>query len=376
MDQATHTVYVATFSDIAVFDANTCNATVQSGCANMGSLPADALGNGPNGFEIDSANGTLYTANYDETISAWDLAGCNASDLATCASQTPGTVSPYPDANAFGTALWLVVDAPLHSVYVVYQEDDALAVVDTNVCNGSDLAGCATLHPQFVRTGAGPEGVDLDPQTQTLYTANEIDNDVSVINAATCNAQLTSGCRQPPTAMPVPLSTFSIEGLAADPAVNTLYAITPGNTVSMVNTSTCNRSAQTGCASTPAQVAVGSGPVALAIDPVTNTVYVSNFGSGTVPGTVTVIDASTCNATDQAGCATVETLKLPNGTGSYLSIDAATNTVYVAARPDGGPIPCMYSTVPLAMPPRQLVATRCQPPYPWAVRGAPQATQR
>ena len=107
----------------------------------------------------------------------------------------------------------------------------------------------------------------------------------------------------------------------------------------MVNTSTCNRSAQTGCANTPAQVAVGSGPVALAIDPVTNTVYVSNFGSGTVPGTVTVIDASTCNATDQAGCATVETLKLPNGTGSYLSIDAATNTVYVAARPDSGADP-------------------------------------
>ena len=99
-----------------------------------------------------------------------------------------------------GLAIWLVVDAPLHSVYVAYQQDDALAVVDTNVCNGSDLAGCATLHPPFARTGAGPEAVDLDPQTQTLYTANEIDNDVSVINAATCNAQVTSGCRQLPHA--------------------------------------------------------------------------------------------------------------------------------------------------------------------------------
>jgi DNA-binding beta-propeller fold protein YncE len=337
VDQGTHTVYVATGSDIAVFDANTCNATVQSGCANMGALPGDAFGDGPSGFEIDPGNDTLYTANFDETISAWDLAGCNASDLASCATQSPGTVSPYPDANIFGVAIWLAVDAPLHSVYVAYQEDDALAVVDTNLCNGSDLAGCATLHPQFVRTGAGPEAVDLDPLTQTLYTANEIDNDVSVINAATCNAQITSGCRQPPTSLPVQLSTFSIEGVAADPAVNTLYAVTPGNTVSMVNTATCNKSSAIGCANAPAQVAVGSGPLALAVDPATNTVYVSNFGSASVPGTVSVIDASTCNATDQAGCATVGTLKLPNGTGSYLSIDAATHTIYVAARTDNGP---------------------------------------
>ncbi|MGD0810886.1 MAG: hypothetical protein ABSA91_14445, partial [Acidimicrobiales bacterium] len=297
VDEATHTVYVATYFDIAVFDAGTCDATVQSGCANIGTLPGDAFGDGPSGFEIDSANGTLYSANGDETISAWDLAGCNASNLANCATQTPGTVTPYPDANAFGLAIWLVVDAPLHSVYVAYQQDDALAVVDTNVCNGSDLAGCATIHPQFARTGAGPEAVDLDPQTQTLYTANEIDNDVSVINAATCNAQVTSGCREVPAQLPVPLSTFSLEGIAADPAVNTLYAVTPGNTVSMVNTATCNKSALSGCASPPAQVAVGDGPVTLAIDPVTNTVYVSNFGSGSAPGTVSVIDASTCNAT-------------------------------------------------------------------------------
>jgi DNA-binding beta-propeller fold protein YncE len=339
VDQATHTVYVATFSDIAVFDANTCNATAQSGCANVGTLPADAFKNGPNGFGIDPQNDTLYTANYDDTISAWDLAGCNASDLASCAGQTPGAVSPYPNPTAFGVALWLVVDAPLHSVYVVYQQDDALGVVDTNVCNGSDLAGCATLHLQFARTGGGPEAVDLDPLTQTLYTANEIDNDVSVINAATCNAQVTSGCRQPPTALPVPLSTFSLEGIAADPAVNTLYAVTPGNTVSMVNTATCNRSAMVGCAATPAQVAVGSGPGALAIDPVTNTVYVSNFGSASTPGTVSVIDASTCNAADQVGCAAVGTLQLPYGNGSYMSIDVATDTIYVAARADSGPDP-------------------------------------
>ena len=37
--------------------------------------------------------------------------------------------------------------------------------------------------------------VRLDPQTQTLYTANAVDGDVSVIDPTRCDAQNTSGCR-------------------------------------------------------------------------------------------------------------------------------------------------------------------------------------
>ena len=123
-----------------------------------------------------------------------------------------------------------------------------MAVVDTNVCNASDLTACATLHPPDASTGAQPESVVLDQQTQTLYAANEIDNDVSVIDAARCNAEVTSGCRQAPTSVPVPGGIFTVKGLAADPAVNTLYAITQGNAVAMVNTATCNRNELAGCA--------------------------------------------------------------------------------------------------------------------------------
>jgi DNA-binding beta-propeller fold protein YncE len=92
-DQETHTIYVATYADIAVFDANTCNATVQSGCTTQGTLNADPDGDGPNGIEVDTANDTLYAADYDNTIAAWDLATCNASDLALCTTQTPGIVT-------------------------------------------------------------------------------------------------------------------------------------------------------------------------------------------------------------------------------------------------------------------------------------------
>ena len=80
---------------------DTCDATIQSGCATHGHPAGDSFGDGPSGIEIDPHNDTLYTANGDETISAWDLARCNATDLAGCANQTPGTVTPFPDSNAW-----------------------------------------------------------------------------------------------------------------------------------------------------------------------------------------------------------------------------------------------------------------------------------
>jgi YVTN family beta-propeller protein len=320
VDQFSHTVYVGTVTATSVFDANTCNATVQSGCATIGMLPGGPAG-GPNGFAVDDANGTLYTADYGNTISAFDMGDCDASDLAGCATDTPGTVTPFPFGLNNEAALYIAVDVPLHSVYVTFQRDDALMVVDTNVCNGSHPAACTTLNPLVARTGAQPEGVVLDPQTQTLYTANVTDDDVSVIDATRCNARVTTGCRHNPPAVAIPAG-----GLAADAGVNTLYAAEPNsNAVSLVNTRTCNSYA-VGCAGTAAQVTVGGYPVADAVNPLTHTVYVANRSSDTV----SVIDAATCNATDSAGCASVSTLQVPGGSPDDIIVDAATDTVYVA----------------------------------------------
>jgi DNA-binding beta-propeller fold protein YncE len=322
VDQATHTVYVGTTAATTAFDANTCNATVQSGCGTLGTLPGGPAG-GPNGFGVDDANHTLYTADYGNTISAFDTRDCDASDLSGCASDTPGTVMPFPAGTNNDAALYVAVDVALHSVYVTFQRDDALMVVNTNVCNGGNPAGCNTFVPRAAATGAQPEGVILDSQTQTLYTANATDNDVSVIDATRCNAQVTSGCRQIPPAVDIPAS-----GLAADAPVNTLYAAT-NDAVSMVNTRTCNSVTPKGCAAAPPQLSDAAGPVAAAVNPLTHTVYVSNYGTSTT-GTVSVIDADTCNATDSTGCGSVHTLTVPGGNPADIKVDAATDTIYVA----------------------------------------------
>ncbi len=334
-DQATHTVYVTTIGSDAqngwsVFDANTCNATVQSGCGSIGSLIGDH--SGPNDGELDQANDTLYTANYDNTISAFDLADCNASDLSGCATDAPGTVTPGPDPGFGEHALYLAVDQSLHSVYVSYQMDAELVVVDTSICNGAHLAACATLDPSTIHTGAGPQGVVLDPSTQTLYTANEIDNDISVIDARACNAETTRGCRHPAPSVSIPFPG----PLATDEAVHTAYVTAGTDTVAMINTKGCNAYRLAGCAQTPPQFTAGDYGAGVTVDRRTHTVYIANSGAGST-GTVSVINDRTCNASDQAGCAHLKTMEVPGGNPVGIAINPATGTVYVATNTASGP---------------------------------------
>jgi serine/threonine protein kinase, bacterial len=68
----------------------------------------------------------------------------------------------------------------------------------------------------------------------------------------------------------------------------------------------------------------------------THTVYVADFGSGKT-GTVSVLDARTCNATSTAGCAQRSTLKVPGGHPVGIAINAATGTLYVPTLTTHGP---------------------------------------
>ncbi len=275
VDLSTHTVYESVCGDpnlgcpagpngFSVFDASTCNATVQSGCDQLGTLPTAIP---PFGSQVDPANQTLYTANGDNTISAFDLRGCNAADLADCATDTPGTVMVAPS-EFFEVSIWLVLDAKLHTVYAVNQKDDTVSVIDTDICDGSHLSSCATLLPPTVHTGEDPESIALDPDTQTLYTANQVSNDVSVIDALRCNATITSGCREAPSAV----ALSGPGALAADRTVGTVYVATGTDALSMIDSQTCNAFRHDGCTSAPPMVSVGAFPQGIAVDSKTHTV--------------------------------------------------------------------------------------------------------
>lgn len=338
--RATHTAYVTICANnpfigcgagtdgVSVFDTSTCNATAQSGCDQLGTL--DDGGRSPNGDAVDAANNTLYVANGDNTVSAFDLRRCNASDLATCATDTPGVLSFPGPLRGFDVSLWVAVDAPEHSVYVSYLKDDSAIVVDAGVCNGSNPDGCGTLHPPVIHAGSEPEILTLDPRTQTLYTVNQLGNDVSVIDAARCNAQTTTGCRHLPPEVPI-----STRGLTADPGVATIYATSGANSVSMINTTQCSASHSSGCSQTPPTVTVGAFPKAVAVDPVTHTIYVADGGSGS-SGSVSLFDDRGCNATRETGCGNVSTLQVPDGNPVDIAVNALTDTLYVATITSNG----------------------------------------
>ena len=333
VNQATHTVYVATGPGVAALNARTCNARVLSGCGHIGML-ADPLAAaiGVTGVKADRANNTIYAANgATNTISAFDGRTCKAGNLAGCAAEKPGIVTVAPP-DFFEVAFWLVVDAPLHTVYVVNQKDDTLSAVDTKVCMGRHLPACATLQPPTIHTGEDPESVTLNPRTQTLYTANQVTGNVSVINAARCNATITSGCRKPPPAITLPGPGPS----AADPAAGTLYVANGTKTVSMIDSRTCNAHRHHGCTHAPPTVTVGAFPQGIAVSRRTHTVYVANSGSGKT-GSISVFNDRTCNATTTTGCTDDRTLHVPGGNAVAIAVNPATDTIYVATAPFVGP---------------------------------------
>jgi DNA-binding beta-propeller fold protein YncE len=131
---------------------------------------------------------------------------------------------------------------------------------------------------------------------------------------------------------------ISAGGLAADPAVATTYVATSSTAVAMIDTSDCNGFRTSGCDQTPPTVTVGTNPGAVAVNPATHTVYVANRGAPGATGTVSVFNDRACNATDHAGCPTVSTLPVPDGTPVALAINSRTDTIYVATiTSNGGP---------------------------------------
>jgi DNA-binding beta-propeller fold protein YncE len=323
VDQATRTVYVANFNDNAVSVVNgaACNATNTSGCGQT--PPTAPVGNAPVAFAVDAAVGTLYVANVgDNTLSMINKAACNAQVTSGC-GQTPPTVrvGAEPD----GVAL----DNLTGTVYESNYDDATVSAIDAASCNATTTSGCGTQPVGSLRSGGGTNYVTVDPATGTIYTPNSFTafssyNSVSVLNGITCNAVITAGCTRFPATAPVggqPLEP------AVDDATHTVYVSNfADGTVSVINSAACNATVTNGCpTSVVATVPVGSRPGYLAVDQATDTVYVPNLNDNTV----SVINGKTCNATVTSGCGqTPPVIAVPGGPG-VIAVNELTDSVYV-----------------------------------------------
>ncbi len=335
-DPATRTVYVAnqgfnptpgSVDTLSVVNARTCNARDVTGCGQT--PPTVAAGSGPFAIGIDDATHTLYVADaLSNTVSVINAATCNANDTSGC-GQTPATLTVGQGPSA------VVVDPATNTIYVTNSgpgqdgSGHTVSVIDGATCNASNASGCGQ-NPATVSVGQFPFFAAFDAANKTVYVTNALDNTVSMINAATCHAGFTSGCGQ--TSPTVAVGGFPIP-VAVDRATDTVYVGNANDaTVSLIDGSTCNATDTSGCGHAPVTLSVPGGPDGLAINQATHMLFVANNGPGSSTAranTVSVVNAATCNAKNTSGCDQRTPLALTGANPGGNTVDEATNTLYV-----------------------------------------------
>jgi len=336
VDQLTHTLYVENTDEntVSVVDTAACNAEVTSGCQAI--APTVAVGQQPQYVAVDEATDTVYVANYaDGTVSVIDGRTCNASLHSGC-SRIPPVV--MVGVGAEGVA----VDEATDTIYVTVDGaaglGNTVSVIDGAVCNATVTSGCNRT-PAEVTLG-GSEGGDspgepaVDEATDTVYVpitgSDGLGNTVSVINGAACNAVVTSGCGQVPKNITVGSGAYAA---AVDESTDTVYDTNfNDDTVSVIDGASCNGAVSSGCDQIPPTVTVGALPEGLALDSATDTVYVADGGyeATSLDFTVSVINGATCNATWTSGCGRrPHTVEVGEAAGN-VAVNDKTGTVYVA----------------------------------------------
>jgi DNA-binding beta-propeller fold protein YncE len=159
-----------------------------------------------------------------------------------------------------------------------------------------------------------------------------------VINGATCNAVEQSGCNQSPATITVGAGPL---GIAVNPTTNTVYVTaagkdfftsgTVGDTVSVINGAGCDGTDMSGCGQSPALVTVGPAPWGIAVDPATNSIFVANNDGGDGPASLSVIDGVTCDGAATSGCHTTPPIIAGVGRApNGIAFDPSDDAVYTA----------------------------------------------
>jgi hypothetical protein len=171
---------------------------------------------------------------------------------------------------------FMAVDPATHTLYVTngFSADgnpeggNTVSVIDERHCQADDVSRCKGPWPTLTvgsDPNADPSGVAIDERTDTLYVSNAGDNTVSVFNGATCNAETSAGCGQTPATVPVGMLPVAIFD---DPANHTVYIPNAiDDDLSMLDSATCNATDLAACPTTPPPtVTVAGNPIAGAVD--------------------------------------------------------------------------------------------------------------
>ena len=307
---------------LAVLNVGRCNATDTRGCR----VEAPSVHEPEFEASVDAATDTIYASNYNlPEIDVLNGATCDAAHLVGC---RPVAEIPMADPMAAMGA----IDAATHTLYASDSNSAAVSVINTASCNATDTAGCADK-PRAIRVGEAPGPPVLNPVTRTLYVPFSTSaNEIAVVNAATCNAEVAWGCGDTPAVVTVSDGT---DAIGVSVKTDTIYApsdgipAASGDTMLVINGATCNGTDHSGCGHIAATVTVGLGAYGVAVDDETNTVYVANNQNGFAPGTLSIINSATCNGHTTTGCSEHFPTAAVGRSPRFLVVDTSSDFVYI-----------------------------------------------
>lgn len=324
VNPVTNRVYVTNQTDGTVTAIDGATDTV------IGTI---TVGTSPEAIAVNPVTNKVYVANHGSAnITVIDAAG-DANSTATVPSTATNplaiAVNPVTNkiyvGNEFGSASRLtVIDGATNTATGVGSGGNMAAVVVNPATNMIYLAdygvarvfvvnGADNTFASYSNGASPPMAMAVNPVTNRIYTANISNGTADVLDGSV----IYSSFNPPPT---VVTDAWSI-AVAVNPVTNKIY---------VVNYNAGDVTVIDGESNYPINVPVGTGPNAVAINPVTNKIYVAN----TVSGTVSVIDG----VTDAGGYAVDEPrarvhVSVPIVAGTTpndIAINPVTNKVYVA----------------------------------------------
>jgi DNA-binding beta-propeller fold protein YncE len=225
---------------------------------------------------------------------------------------------------------WDAVDQETGAVYVSNYDDGTVSVIDGAQCNATNTSGCAGT-PAVVPTGAGSSGLAVDDILHTVFAVSQNDDTLSAINTRSCDGIATSGCEnlapseQAGSDHGASFNAFP-NYVTLVPQTDTAYLVSVGgtNVLEAVSVSGCNATDARVCRSDAR--AVAQHEFEASIDPATDTIYASNHDLAEID----VFNGATCKVADLSGCSPVGVIPMPDPMTAMGAIDDATHTLYVA----------------------------------------------
>jgi YVTN family beta-propeller protein len=185
-----------------------------------------------------------------------------------------------------------------------------------------------------IPVGSNPTAVAVNPTTQMVYVVNNSSNSVSVIDEATNQVTATIDLTAAAGSFPGP----GHDSIAVNPATNTIYAAYEttvsltigGSTLSVFQGQVAVIDGATNQIATTITLPLDPAgarmlPQAMAVNPVTNTIYVASYPTADADDAVAVINGSTNQV---ATSIDLPDLEIPTG----VAVNSLTDRVYVTTQ--------------------------------------------